>query len=174
MQGSAGARFFRTCIQFLTMCCGLPSQRICLSLARGYSRRAKGWAWKPTTVSSTADFLLSWRLWASHLNLFMPQFSALYNEGKSSTSLRVAEEESKIMHISYLIDGARGWLSGWTSAFGSGCDPGVQGLSLTLRGACFSLCLRLCLSLCVSHEWINKPLKKCLLGTWYILKTQNQ
>lgn len=112
MQGSAGARFFRTCIQFLTMCCGLPSQRICLSLARGYSRRAKGWAWKPTTVSSTADFLLSWRLWASHLNLFMPQFSALYNEGKSSTSLRVAEEESKIMHISYLIDGARGWLSG--------------------------------------------------------------
>ena len=41
--------------------------------------------------------------------------------------------------------GAPGWLSGGTSAFGSGCDPWVL-------GACFSLCLRLCLSFCVSHE----------------------
>ena len=38
---------------------------------------------------------------------------------------------------------------GWTSAFGSGRDPGVLGLSPTsgfLRGACISLCLCLCLS----------------------------
>ena len=48
------------------------------------------------------------------------------------------------------------WLSGW-SAFGSGCHPGVLGLSPasgSLQGACFSLCLCLCPSLCVS--WLNK------------------
>ena len=50
---------------------------------------------------------------------------------------------------------APGWLSGWASAFGSGCDPRVQGSRLALgspEGACFSLCLCLCLSLCYSHE----------------------
>ena len=44
--------------------------------------------------------------------------------------------------------------SGWVSAFSSGHDPGVLGLSPTWgspRGAHFSLCLCLCLSL-VSHE----------------------
>ena len=43
------------------------------------------------------------------------------------------------------------WLSGWTSAFSSGCDPGVLGWSPKLaspQGVCFCLCL----SLCVSHE----------------------
>ena len=41
--------------------------------------------------------------------------------------------------------------------------PGVMGSSLhrdSLQGACVSLCLCLCLSLCVSHEEINKILKK--------------
>ena len=45
---------------------------------------------------------------------------------------------------------APGWLSGWASAFGSGCDPRVMGSSLTsgsLQGICFSFCLSLCLSL---------------------------
>ena len=49
--------------------------------------------------------------------------------------------------------GAPQWLSGWASAFDSGCGPGVLGLSPTLgslHGACFSLCLSLLL--CVSHE----------------------
>ena len=56
----------------------------------------------------------------------------------------------KMLHV-----GIPGWLSGWASAFGSGCDPGVRGLSPasgSLQGACFFLCLCLCLSLCVSHE----------------------
>ena len=56
-----------------------------------------------------------------------------------------------------------GWLSGWTSAFGSGLDPMVLGSSPTsgsLHGACFSFCLHLYLSLHVSHEQINKILKK--------------
>ena len=50
-------------------------------------------------------------------------------------------------------EGAPGWLSIWASAFGSGRDPRVLGLSPTLgslQEACFSLCLCLCLSL--SHE----------------------
>ena len=56
-----------------------------------------------------------------------------------------------------VITGTPGWLSSWASAFGSGCDPMVPGLSPTagfLHGACFSLCLCLCLalSLSVSHE----------------------
>ena len=49
------------------------------------------------------------------------------------------------------------WFRGWASAFGSGRDPGVQGLSPasgSLHGACFSLCLCLFLFLCVS--WLNK------------------
>ena len=63
-----------------------------------------------------------------------------------------------------------GWLSGWASAFGSECDPGVLGLSPTSaspHGGCFSLCLCLCLSLCFS--WINKILKKkkaLILSYW--------
>ena len=46
--------------------------------------------------------------------------------------------------------GTPGWLRRLSSAFGSGHDPGVLGLSPTpgsLHGACFSLCLCLCLSL---------------------------
>ena len=52
-----------------------------------------------------------------------------------------------------------GWLSGWASAFSSGCDPRVLGLSPksgSLERACFSLRLCFFLSLCVSHEQINK------------------
>ena len=51
--------------------------------------------------------------------------------------------------------GMPGWLSGWASAFGSGCDPGVLGIESHIgspQGTCFSLCLCLYLSLCVSHE----------------------
>ena len=47
--------------------------------------------------------------------------------------------------------------------FGSGCDPGVPGLSLTsgfLHGARFSLCLCLCLSLSLCLSRINKVLNK--------------
>ena len=55
-----------------------------------------------------------------------------------------------------------GWLSGCTSAFGSGCDLEVLGSSPSsgsLWGVCFSLCLRLCLSLSLMNK-INKILKK--------------
>ena len=52
----------------------------------------------------------------------------------------------------YLISiGAPGWLSGWVSAFGSGHDPRVPGLSPT-SGSLWGACLCLSLSLCVSHE----------------------
>ena len=53
--------------------------------------------------------------------------------------------------------GAPAWFSGWASAFGSGRDPWVLGLSPATgspQGACLSLCLCLCLSLSLS--WINK------------------
>ena len=49
----------------------------------------------------------------------------------------------------------------WLSIFGSGHDPGVLGsrsASGSLQGTCFSLYLCVCLS--VSHEQINKILKK--------------
>ena len=60
---------------------------------------------------------------------------------------------------------APGGFSGSASAFGSGHDPGVLGSSPTSAspgGDCSSLCLCLCFSLCVSHEPINKILKKKL------------
>ena len=47
------------------------------------------------------------------------------------------------------------WLSGRASAFGSGRDPGVLGLSPTLgslHGACFSLCLYVCLSVSLMNK----------------------
>ena len=57
--------------------------------------------------------------------------------------------------------GMPGWLSGWASALGSGCDPGVPRLSTTsdfLHGVCCSLCLCLCSP---PFSWIiNKILKK--------------
>ena len=57
-----------------------------------------------------------------------------------------------------------GWLSGWATAFGPGCDPAVLGLSPT-SGPCTepaspSACVSA--SLCVSHEYINEILKKNL------------
>ena len=67
--------------------------------------------------------------------------------------------------LKILRSGTPGWLSGWASAFGSGRDPGVLGSSATSGfspGASFSFCLCICLSLCVSHESINKILKKIL------------
>ena len=52
--------------------------------------------------------------------------------------------------------GIPGWLSGWASAFGSGCDPTVPGLSPIsapcLEPASPSACVSEPLSLCVSHE----------------------
>ena len=54
----------------------------------------------------------------------------------------------------FFLLGHLGGSSGWASAFGSGCDPGVLGSSPTsgsLRGACFFLCLCLCFFLCVFH-----------------------
>ena len=54
--------------------------------------------------------------------------------------------------------GEPGWLSGLSTTFGPGRDPGDPGSSPTSgspRGACFSLCLccvSASLSLCVSHE----------------------
>ena len=60
--------------------------------------------------------------------------------------------------------GMPGWLRGWVSAFGSGCDPGVPRWSPTsgfLHGACFSLCLCLCLSPSMSLMYKEiKSLKK--------------
>ena len=53
-------------------------------------------------------------------------------------------------------DGTSRWLSGWSSAFGSGHDLRVLGLSPTsgsLRRACFSLSLCLCL---LSVSLMNK------------------
>ena len=46
-------------------------------------------------------------------------------------------------------------LSGWASAFGSGCDPGIPG-SASLWGAYLSLCLCFCLCFSVYLSWINK------------------
>ena len=53
----------------------------------------------------------------------------------------------------------------FSAPFSPGCDPGDPGsspMSGSLHGACFSLCLCLCLCVCVcvSHEQINKILKK--------------
>ena len=62
--------------------------------------------------------------------------------------------------------GMPGWLSGWASAFGSGRDPGVLGSSPTsgLPLDTLFLPLPMSLPLCVSHEWINKILKKKKYG----------
>ena len=49
-----------------------------------------------------------------------------------------------------LSTGAPGWLSGWVSAFGSGCDPGVlrsSSASGSPQENYVSLCLCFCLSL---------------------------
>ena len=59
--------------------------------------------------------------------------------------------------------GIPGGLSGWASAFGSGHDPGVLGSSPSsgsLQGGAASPSACASASLCVSHEWINKILKK--------------
>ena len=61
----------------------------------------------------------------------------------------------KIWHV-----GTPGWLGGWASAFGSGRDPGVLGLSPTSgspRGTRFSFCIYVSASLCVSL--VNKEMK---------------
>ena len=62
------------------------------------------------------------------------------------------------------------WLSGWASAFSSGCDPGVLGSSPTSGSpqepasppACVSATLSLCLS------WINKNNKNLYKKTYSI------
>ena len=59
--------------------------------------------------------------------------------------------------------GVPGWLSGWASAFSSGRDPGVLGLSPTSCSSqepCFSLCLCLCFSLCLSWICIYRKVMK--------------
>ena len=64
--------------------------------------------------------------------------------------------KSEFFYLKRFYLGAPGWFSGWSSAFLSGCDPGVLGSSPTsgsLQGAYFSFCFCLCLSLCVSSLW---------------------
>ena len=59
--------------------------------------------------------------------------------------------------------GTPGWFSGWASALGSGCDPGVLGSSSaldSLQGACFSLCLCLYLSMSLMNKWKKEIFKK--------------
>ena len=100
------------------------------------------------TLSQRHQTLNHWTTQASHL--FFP------NMKTSKCYLPVVIFSSKPF---------RGHLgiSGWASAFGSGCDPGVLGSSPAsgyTQGACFSLCLCLCLSVCVSHEKNNKSFLK--------------
>ena len=59
-----------------------------------------------------------------------------------------------------------GWLSGWVSALGSGYDPGVPGSSPTSGSlsASPSACGEGEASLSVTHEEINKVLKKLATG----------
>ena len=73
--------------------------------------------------------------------------------------------------------GTPGWLSGWASAFSSGCDPAVPGWSPTSgspEGACL-LCLCLCLSLSLMNKFfflnpnwkwraLSPPVKKSYLN----------
>ena len=54
--------------------------------------------------------------------------------------------------------GAPGWLSGWGADFGLSRDPGV--LRSSPQPASPSAYVSVCLSFCVSHEVINKILKK--------------
>ena len=88
---------------------------------------------------------------------------------KKWSIVRVCVSEMKQKYKqNFIFWGTPGWLSGWASALGSGCDPRVPGSSPTsssLHGACFSLrlCLYLSLSLCVSHEYINKILKRIII-----------
>ena len=85
---------------------------------------------------------------------YLPQGRFLW-QGQGSRTARQFPLAQVELDFFRNVPGAPGWLSGWASAFGSGRDPKVLGLSPTLgslRGACFSLCLSLCLTLCVSHE----------------------
>ena len=62
----------------------------------------------------------------------------------------------RVYHQKSLHFGALWWLSGWVSAFGSGCDPGIESC---IRLSAGSLLLSLLVSLSLS--WINKQnLKK--------------
>ena len=78
-----------------------------------------------------------------------------FKEGSFPSSLRACGISNLFYINNNSFPGMLGWLTGWTSAFGSGRDPGVLGSSPTLvspRGGCFSPCLCLYLSLRVSHE----------------------
>ena len=90
----------------------------------------------------------SWGLYQTCEN---SQVSAATNGTKDiSTSICVGR-----WHWELDPPGTLEWLSGWASAFGSGHDPRVLGLSPpldSLWGARFSLCLCFCFSLYVSHE----------------------
>ena len=79
----------------------------------------------------------------------------LINWFSNTSKNRICPEIEGIWKIS----GAPGWLRGWASAFGSGCDPGVLGSSSTsgsLWGACFSLCLSLPLSVSLNYFFLKK------------------
>ena len=82
------------------------------------------------------------------IHLFPPLFSSSHVYSKHT----LVTENKQVKINRHRMPG---WLSGWASAFGSGRDPGVPGLSPTsdsLHEACFSLCPCLCLSLCVTHD----------------------
>ena len=78
------------------------------------------------------------------------QSTVSYVYKKEGLFLRAPEASDR-----FIKWGVPGWLSGWSSAFGSGHDTRVLELSLasgSLLKSCLSLYLCLCLFLCASHE----------------------
>ena len=79
-----------------------------------------------------------------------------YLKGGLETSENTGVTGCFLFFLIFLGKGASGWLSGWASAFSSGRNPGVLGLSSALgspQGTCFPLCLCLHISPCLS--WVN-------------------
>ena len=93
--------------------------------------------------------VMSWLAWT------------VMQSSKDHTSLIALWSKSHawFFHVGFWIEntppGTPGWLSNWVSAFGSGHDPGVLGLSPAsgcLWGVHFSLCLCLCLSVSLMNK----------------------
>lgn len=62
--------------------------------------KANDGAFQPTTLGSILTAPSSWSPWTSHLDLFVPQFPALYSEDNSNTYL--LWNENKRMHVNCL------------------------------------------------------------------------